>query len=164
VKQRYLYALIFGLPGVLLSAFASIYAGGAVAGFFWIIVFGDNIWPFWAEGAITAIGILAFIAALAIIVRIGFTIGKKRENENTHINNKHILISVAVLILLIFRIIIFQRGYIFKKPDHRVCSDLCAQKGFGGSSMVLRPNVSGKKACSCWNDATKEYEVVGAIE
>ena len=164
MKQRYIYSLLLGIPGIAISAFAAIFAGGATAGFFWIFVFGDNEWPFWTEWVIATIAGIVFITALSIIVRIGFSIGKKREFKNIPINSKHIMISVATLVLLAFFMITFQRGYIFEKPDHQICFDLCIQKGYDGSGTSLGPKVSGKSTCSCWNNETKEYDEVGIIE
>jgi len=163
MKQRYLYSLIFGIPGVLISAFVALLAGGVTAGLFWIFIFGDNVWPFWAEWIIAAITVIAFITALSFIARIGFFVGKKREIENTPINNKHIIISVTTLVLLVFLMVIYQRGYIFKEPPSKVCKDICVQKGYDGISTSLGRTVSGKNTCSCWNKATKKYDEVGSI-
>jgi len=164
MKQRYLYAFIFGIPGVPISAFAAIFAGGAATGLFWIVIFGDSLWPFWTEWIITVIGVTVFIIALFFIVKIGFSVGKKREIENIPINNKHIVISLATTALLVFRMIVFQRGYIFKKPQHKVCYDLCIQKGYEGVSTSVGREISGKSMCSCWNNATGKYDEVGNID
>lgn len=164
MKQRYWYAFIFGIPGVLISAFAAIFAGGAMTGLFWIVIFGDDQWPFWTEWIIAAIGIAAFIIAFSFIVRMGFVAGKKREIEGIPIDNKHIVISLITTVLLVFRIIVFQRGYILKKPQHKVCYDLCIQKGYEGVSTSVGREISGKSTCSCWNNETEKYDEVGSID
>jgi hypothetical protein len=60
--------------------------------------------------------------------------------------------------------IVFQRGYIFEKPDSQVCRNLCLQKGYDGTGTSLSPRDVGNVACSCWNNVTEEYDEVGIIE
>ena len=158
-----LYALIFGIPGILVSAFGALFASGIAAGFFWIFVFGDKEWPFWAEWVITIIGAFVFIFMLSTIVKIGFIVGEKLEAKNIPIAKKHILISIVVFLSSIFSMLIFQRGYLFNEPSDQICLDLCFQKGFDVTITRLGPEVSGKRVCSCWNRETKSYDNVGNI-
>ena len=164
MKQRYIYSLLFGIPGIAISASAALFAGGATAGFFWIFVFGDNTWPFWTEWVVAIIAGIVFIVSLSIIVRFGFSVGEKREIGNVPVNSKHIMILVVILVLFVALIFIFQRGYIFEKPDHQQCYDLCVQKGYDGTGTSLSPRNAGNVICGCWNDETKDYDEVGILE
>jgi hypothetical protein len=40
MKQRYIYSLLLGIPGIAISAFAAIFAGGAIAGFLYSGIMG----------------------------------------------------------------------------------------------------------------------------
>lgn len=106
-KQRFIYSLIFGIPGILVSVLIGLFAGGATGGFLWIFVYGDNQWPFWTEYIIASITGIVFIISLIVIIKIGYSVGKKREIEEIPISIKHVIISVVILILLIVRIMTF---------------------------------------------------------
>ncbi|MCH7492316.1 hypothetical protein IID19_01850 [Patescibacteria group bacterium] len=164
MKQRYSYSIIYGLPGLFISAFIAILPAGAIAGVFWILVFGDNEWPAWAWWAITAVGIIVFIIALYFIVKMGYSKGKRLEIDNTPTNKKHILISLSTFVILFILMIGFQRGYLFEKPSSTVCRNLCIEKGYDGSGTSLSPVVDGKTTCSCFDVATKKYNEVEIID
>jgi hypothetical protein len=45
MKKRYIYGLLFGIPGFFISLIISAGVFGFAAGILWLYVFGDNPWP-----------------------------------------------------------------------------------------------------------------------
>ena len=164
MQQRYLYAIIFGVPGALISIITAVVAGGVVGGFFWIFVFGDDPWPPWTEWAIILVTATVLITTLYLIVKKGFSIGKKRELENIPVNKMHVFVAVILSTLIIVFIILHQRGWVLERPDYMVCQTLCIQNGYDGSGTSLTPIDTGDRICSCFNETTKNWEEIGPLE
>jgi len=154
MKQRYLYSIIFGLPGLIVSVYLSFIPGGAIAGFFWIYVFGDNRWPDWTNWigwALWLITIITFIFIQFFITLIGYRTGKKRESKNIPTNYLHVTSSIALFIVLTISMIYYQRGYLINAPPSTICSNLCLQKAYTSSYYgpdLLNLN-SGTNICKC---------------
>lgn len=106
-KQRLIYSLLFGIPGILVSVFVGLFLGGTAGGFLWIFVYGDSQWPLWTEYLIPILTGFGFIISLIVIIKIGYSFGKKREIEEIPISIKHVMISLGILLLLIVRLITF---------------------------------------------------------
>jgi len=88
MKKRYIYSMLFAVPGFLVSLIVAFIIFGFVAGFFWLYVYGDEPWPGSAEQILTILFIVCFLALWAISLVIGFVTGKRLEakaglNENT---------------------------------------------------------------------------------
>jgi hypothetical protein len=155
MKKRYLYALLFGIPGFFISAILSIVIFGAVMGTLWIFVFGDNPWPVSPESTLSTILILSFLILWAASIVTGYIVGKKLE-ANPSLNWKHILISGGLTLAFIFFIVLQQWsvGNIGPKSDSALCSDFCAQRGYSGSGLPALN--SGDRTCSCYDNSGKE--------
>ncbi len=61
MKKRYIYSVLFGIPGLILSVYLSFVASGITAGILWIFVFGDNPWPAWYEKVFLVLLALIFL-------------------------------------------------------------------------------------------------------
>src|SRR3989339_930826 len=164
MKQRYIYSLLFGIPGIIISVFASILAGILAFAFLWAFVFGDNTWPAVAGLIITGTKAIAFLVSLTIMVVTGFFMGKKREVEHVSVNSGHVIISVAILVLFGTLMFTFQSASLSKKQNHKQCVDLCVQKGYDGNGSYLSPDNNGNTTCNCWNDAEYKYDEGEIIE
>ena len=155
MKKRYLYALLFGIPGFFIAGIFSLFIFGAALGFLWLFVFGDNLWPVSTETVLPILLVLTFLILWISLILLGYVIGKRLETDSA-LNRKHILLS-AVLTLMFILFIILQQwsvGNIGPKSDSMLCSDYCSAQGYSGSGMP--PQVSGDRTCSCYDDSGNE--------
>ena len=81
MKKRYLYSILFGIPGLILSVMISLVIFGVTAGVLWIYIFGDSPWPASTEILLPILFALTFLIAWIIIITIGFITGKKLESD-----------------------------------------------------------------------------------
>jgi len=79
MKKRYLYSLLFGIPGFFVALIISFLLFGVTAGVLWVFVFGDNPWPSFTEKILPGLFVLAFLVAWIIFIGIGFVIGRRLE-------------------------------------------------------------------------------------
>ena len=79
MKKRYIYSILFGVPGFLVSLIVAFIIFGFVAGFFWLYVYGDEPWPASAEQLLTILFIACFLALWAISLVIGFVTRNKKD-------------------------------------------------------------------------------------
>jgi hypothetical protein len=150
MKKRYIYALLFGVPGFFISVIISFFLFGAVMGVLWIFIFGDNPWPASVENSLGVVFVLAFLILWIGLIIAGYFIGKRLENDST-LNKSHILFSSGLTILFI-TLILFQQfsvGNLGPKSDSQVCMDFCISKGYSASGMP--PQNSGDRTCSCYD-------------
>lgn len=155
MKKRFLYALLFGLPGFFVSGIISLLVFGASVGVLWLFVFGDNPWPSSIDTILPILFMFAFLLLWVGSIAIGYAIGKRLE-ANPVLNKNHILISMGLTGLFILFIVLqqFSVGNIGPKSDSVLCSDYCIQQGYAGSGMP--PRDSGDRTCSCYDSAGKE--------
>lgn len=159
MKRRYLYAILFGVPGFILSLIFSFLVSGFALGAFWLFLFGDNPWPAWTETLLPVMFALAFLIIWFASLALGFVIGKQREGDSA-LNRKHMWASMGVTALFIL-FIVFQQasvGNLGPKPDSSVCSSYCTQKGYAASSMP--PRDSGQRSCSCLDQSGHEITTI----
>lgn len=165
MKKRYLYALLFGVPGFFVSGIVSILFIGSLLGVFWLFVFGDDPWPASLDTLTGILFVIIFLTIWIASVTFGYKTGKKLEIDPT-VNQKHILVSVCLTALFIVFIMLQQLSVsdLGPKPDSLICGDFCAQQGYSGSGMP--PRDSGDRTCSCFDDSGKEVITIplGEIE
>ena len=151
MKRRYLYSILFGIPGLIVSAMLTLLLFGAATGFLWLFVFGDSPWPSWNEALVTAaLGLVFLVIWLASIIA-GFIVGKRLE-QKPGVNRIHILISAGITAVLLLVIFISQvsNGNLGPKSAETRCSEFCSTKGFSASSVS--PRISANRTCSCLNE------------
>ena len=155
MKKRYLYSLLFGIPGLFISGMISIFAFGALLGILWLFVFGDNPWPAFWEAIASVLFIFFTLALWAGCILLGYFVGKRLEKDPT-VNKTHIWIS-AGLTMMFLLLILFQQwsvGSLGPTSDSALCSEFCTQHGLSTSGMP--PANSGDRICSCYDDSGKE--------
>src|SRR5512133_1744443 len=131
MKKRYLYSLLFGIPGFFVAGIASLVLFGALMGVLWLFIFGDNPWPDSTEKFLPILLVLTFLIVWIASITIGYSVGKRLENNPT-LNKNHVLISLALTAAFIF-FIIFQQwrvGNIGPKSDTTLCGDYCSAQGY----------------------------------
>jgi hypothetical protein len=79
VKARYLYPLLFLLPGAMLALLVAVGLTATGAGVLWIFVYGDNPWPESAHTMLMVVAAMAFILTLTTLLGMSYSFGKKRE-------------------------------------------------------------------------------------
>jgi hypothetical protein len=155
MKRRYIYSILFGVPGFIVSLVVSFVVSGFAGGVLWIYVFGDNPWPAYIENLLPILFALVFMIVWLTSLTTGFIMGKQLE-KNPILNRKHILISIGVTIIPILFIVFHQMsvGNLGSKSDSARCSDFCIQKGYSASSMP--PRDSGERSCGCLDQSGHE--------
>lgn len=152
MRKRYIYALLYGIPGffasipLLLVSFL-IFCNPLDAGKFGPHTFCGGMNSF------AKIIPIFFLPWWIISIWMGFIAGKKYEKNKT-LNRKHVLtslITTIVLILIITAFYLRSREANRPNPDFKKCDDFCSQKGYPQSSMGYpgTPDPS-KVSCSCY--------------
>ena len=155
MKKRYLYALLFGLPGLFVAGIISILGFAALTGFLWLFVFGDNPWPAYADWILSSFFALAVLLLWTIFIVLGYFIGRSLEKD-PGLNWTHILISAGLTVAFIL-LLVFQQwsvGNLGPKTDSAQCSDFCSLHGYSGSGMP--PEITGDRTCSCYDESGNE--------
>jgi hypothetical protein len=155
MKKRYLYALLFGIPGFFVSGIVSMLVFGGVIGILWLFVFGDDPWPVSPDGVLSIILVGTFLALWIVCVLAGYTVGKRLENDPA-LNWIHVLISGGLTFLLILFIVLQQLsvGNLGPKSEGTLCHEFCTQKGYSASGTP--PRDSGDRSCICLDDLGNE--------
>ena len=155
MKKRYLYALLFGLPGLFIAGLAGIFGFAALTGLLWLYVFGDNLWPAYTEPVLATLFILSVLFLWIVFIVLGFFIGRRLEKDPA-LNRVHILISTGLTLVFILFLVVQQWsiGNLGPKSDSVLCSDFCSMHGHAGSGMP--PAISGDRTCSCYDSSGSE--------
>ena len=159
MPKRFLYSLLFGLPGLFVAGIISILLFGAVAGLFWLFLFGDDPWPPAAQMVISVLFVLVFLVLWLGFILLGYWFGKRRENDLA-LNRNHVLLSAGLTLLFLLIILFYQWnvGNIGPSSDSAVCSNFCSQHGYSSSGMS--PGTSGDRLCSCYDDSGNEGLII----
>ena len=155
MKKRYLYALLFGLPGLFIAGLAGVFGFAALAGLLWLYVFGDDPWPAYIEPVLAALFFLTVLVLWLVFIVLGFFVGRRLEKDPA-LNRTHILISAGLTLVFIL-FLVFQQlsvGNLGPKSDSVLCSDFCSMHGYTGSGMP--PAISGDRTCSCYDGSGNE--------
>lgn len=155
MKKRYLYALLWAVPGLFIAGTATMILFGMLLGVLWLFVFGDNAWPSATQPVLAILAIVTFLAVWVGLTWLGYRMGARLENEHS-MNRKHVLFSAGVTLLFILYIL-FQQwsvGNLGPRSDSLICSDFCVQRGYSGSGMP--PGDSGERICSCYDESGDE--------
>ncbi|ACB00311.1 hypothetical protein SAMN06272755_2474 [Picosynechococcus sp. OG1] len=148
MKQRYIYSLLFLLPGFSVSLLGTWIIMGTVLGILWLYVFGDNPWPTWIEPLISVLFLLIFSGSWLTITVAGYRVGKKLE-ARSGFKSKHLWLSLWATLLPIAIILLHQlgNGNLGPKSPQERCHDYCRYHGYQSSSTS--PQNSGGQTCSC---------------
>jgi hypothetical protein len=106
MKKRFLYSLLFGVPGFLLAGISALVTGGLALGVLWLFVFGDNPWPPIIETILPVGLVLVFLVTWLAIIAAGFWIGKRLE-PTPGLNKSHILLCIGVTVFLSLVTVLF---------------------------------------------------------
>lgn len=155
MKKRYLYTVLWGVPGLLIAGIGTTVLIGMLLGVLWLYIFGDNPRPSSIDFVVMILGICTFLGLWIGLMVQGYRIGKRLESE-PGMNRKHILLSAGFTLCCMLYIFIqqFSVGNIGPKSKSLICSDFCVQSGYAGSGIPAAN--SGERTCSCYDDSGKE--------
>lgn len=155
MQKRYLYTILFGIPGLFVAGTFSVLLFGGLAGILWLYVFGDSPWPAYAETILSLLFILSVLTIWGVTVVVGYMVGKRFESDPGS-NRNHVMISAGLTVLFILFMVLYQWrvGSLGPQSDSLQCSEFCVQHGFSGSS--LPPGTSETRICSCYDEAGNE--------
>jgi hypothetical protein len=155
MKKRYLYALLFGIPGLFVAGVMTLLLFGTVMGVLWLYVFGDNPWPDSVDKVLSITLALTFLILWISTITLGYFMGRKFEADPV-LNNGHILVAGGLTFVCVFLIVLqqFSVGNLGPKSDSTICSEYCLSQGYSASG--LPPRDAGDKTCSCFDDFGKE--------
>jgi hypothetical protein len=155
MKKRYVYVLLFGIPGLFVAGLLSIVMFGGIMGILWLYVFGDHPWPAYTEQVVSILFVLTVLVLWLISVAVGYVIGKQLEQDPA-LHRSHVLLSLALTFMFLL-LMLFQQwniGNLGPKTESVICSDFCTQHGYAGSGMPSQN--SGDRTCSCYDSAGNE--------
>lgn len=155
MKKRYLYSLLFGIPGLFIAGGIAILLLGAFAGILRLFVLGDNPWPASAEIILSMLFVVICLILWAGFIVLGYWVGRRLENDSA-VNRTHVLLSAGLTVLFILVMVVYQWrvGTIGPQADGVLCSEFCTQHGFSGSDIP--PGTSADRICSCYDQAGNE--------
>lgn len=99
MKARFAYPLVFFIPSAMAALLSAFVVGGAVGGFLWLFVFGDDPWPAATDTSVMALVTLAGATTLAALLCATYSFGKKRERRGG-VSRQHLLLAFAISVLL----------------------------------------------------------------
>jgi hypothetical protein len=148
VKKRYVYALLFLVPGFFASTLVAAVLFGGVFGVLWLFVFGDSTWPAWAEQVTPVVILVVFFCLWIGATVTGYVVGKRLESA-PGLNARHVWMSLGATLLPIIMMSLHQLsiGNLGPKSDAQLCSEYCSDLGFATSSIP--PRNSGERTCRC---------------
>ena len=155
MKKRYIYLLLFGIPGFFIAGIISILGFAGLTGMLWLYIFGDDVWPAYIQPILSVLFMLSVLAIWFVFLALGYIIGKRMEQDPA-MNRNHILISAALTMTFILLVVLQQWsvGNLGPKSDSVLCSDFCVRHGYSGSGLA--PELSGDRNCSCYDSAGSE--------
>jgi len=162
MKRRYLYMLLFALPGLLVALLLSAMLFAALAGALWLFVFGDSPWPSTAETLLTAGFVLVWAALWGAVLYLAYRTGRAQELQAT-LNRAHLWSAAGVTALLVAVLLLQQWrvGNLGTTSSAALCADYCQRQGFAASGFGGEDVAS--QTCRCY-DARGDEAVVVPIE
>ena len=91
----------------MVAGTAGIALGGAVAGVFWLFVYGDNQWPDYTGGVVVVTALIAAVLVFSGLSVVSYYYGKHRESKGG-LSAQHAVLAVAVTILMTFLFVLRQ--------------------------------------------------------
>lgn len=148
MRKRFIYTLLFLVPGLFVSLLVTFAVFAAAYGALWLYVFGDSTWPAWTGQVMPVLMVMVFFSLWVIAMVAGYVVGKKLEAA-PGFDVRHVWLSLAATLLPIGIALLHQLsiGNLGPKSDGQRCSVYCSDLGYQASSTP--PRNSGEQTCSC---------------
>lgn len=159
MQKRYLYALMFAVPGFLVALLTALWLFEVVAGGLWLFVFGDDTWSVTSVQLLPILFGVMLLTIWALAVTRAYLFGKRQEAE-PGFNRRHLFMAVGLTIMPLALLLLHQWGVgnLGPKSNSEVCSDYCLEQGYAGSGMP--PRDSGDNSCICYDTTGRAVVVV----
>lgn len=162
MKKRYIYTLLFLVPGLFVSLLITFTLFAVSYGALWLFVFGDNTWPDWTEQVMPVLMLVIFSSIWIGTIVTGYCVGKKFE-PSPGFDFRHLWLSLGATLLPIVIMLLhqFSIGNLGPKSDGQICREYCSGLGYDTSS--ISPRDFGEQTCSCISSKGEE-EVTLSID
>jgi hypothetical protein len=136
MKRRYLYALLYSVPALMLAAVLTAVLVGATWGVLWLFVFGDDPWPPLVDRLAPVLMFAVLATAWGLLLSAAYRWGKRQE-VHADLNKKHVYLAAGSAAALVLLVTLHQLsvGNIGPQPDVVACSGFCTAQQFGSSSF-----------------------------
>lgn len=148
MRKRYLYTLLFGLPGLVLALVLAALAVGAAAGGLWLFVYGDAPWPALTGTLLPTLAGAVFLVIWGGSLAWGYAVGRRLETD-PRLDRRHLWLAAGLTLVLLVVIALQQLGVgnLGSPSPSLLCSDFCRDHGYAASSLT--PRDAGERICSC---------------
>jgi hypothetical protein len=148
MRKRFIYTLLFLVPGLFISLLVTFAVFAAAYGALWLYVFGDSTWPASTGQVMPILMAMVFFSLWVVAIVAGYVLGKKLEAA-PGFDVRHVWLSLAATVLPIGIVLLQQLsiGNLGPKTDGQRCSEYCIELGYQASSTP--PRLSGEQTCSC---------------
>jgi hypothetical protein len=148
VRKRYLYSLLFGIPGLIVSALIAFFVFATVSGFLWLYVSGDSEPLSHADTMLMALFVAVLVVTWGGFIVTGFVVGKSLEKDPGQ-NRQHVAISIVATLVPLAVIALHQLsvGNLGAKSDSVICGEYCRSYGYEVSAMPAKS--AGEAVCQC---------------
>ena len=162
MRKRYLYAVLFAVPGLLSALLVSALLFAVTAGALWLYAFGDSPWPDSTNTVLPLLFAVVFFVIWFGAIAAGYRFGKGLEAQ-PGFKVEHLWYAFGATLLPVAIIVFHQLsvGNLGPASDSQLCGDYCKQQGYVSSS--LPPRNLGERTCSCLR-GRGEYELTVPLD
>ena len=155
MRSRYVYVLLFGVPGALVALLSSLALAGAVAGGLWLYAYGDAPWPPAAGYVLLAASAASFLAVWGVSLALGYRVGRRAE-DGRGVPRRHVVMSIAGTLVPVVLLLAHQWrvGNLGPPGPGAACAERCRAAGYPGSGTTLGP--PGPPTCICLDGAGRQ--------
>lgn len=150
MKKRYLYALLFAVPGLGIALILAFLVLGTASGFMWLFLYGDDPWPAQAGTLLPWLFLLVLLGLWIGFGSWGFFVGRRLERDPV-LDRRPLLWSAGLSLGLLMLLAGYRLGedHLHSPPAEQACSDFCRDKGYPASGM--NPRDAEERVCSCFD-------------
>jgi len=134
--------ILLAVPCFLLSLLPALFVAGAVAGFLWLFVYGDNAWPDLADIVIVSAFLLTWISVGTLL-----TLGLIRHPRVRNLPTGKLTVVAALLSLLAVAAIAYHQWSIGNLDPPNPCFTKCRESGH--SASITEIDETGRETCTC---------------
>ncbi len=136
--------ILLAVPCFLLSLLPALFVTGAVAGFLWLFVYGDNPWPDLADIVIASAFLLSWVSVGTLL-----TLGLIRHPRVRNLPTGKLTVVAALLSLFAVAAIAYHQWSIGNLDPPNPCLIQCREMGHSASMTEI--DEQGRETCTCFD-------------